>query len=1068
MDLIATAIQKLRLLTQLDVQKGWYYHAGKSAHPSFTDETASEWHLAEVNENGYICWPAGQQVYWLAQKFVIPHSLQDYALTGMILRLKLAWWAEDAKIFLNQHLIQEGDLFDSSTRLLLTEDAVPGTEIVVTLRLVSPGHDGGALMQSRLLYEFNDDRCSQNQKEPGFVADELAILQNYLTQFLPEKLTFLQEAIAQLNWTEISNRQGFDQSLQQLRQTLLPLSDEIKKHSMHLVGHAHLDLAWLWPVAETWEAAQRTFSSVLALQQEDETLTFCHTSPALYDWVENHRPDLFAGIQTALKHQTWEIVGGMWVEPEVNLTSGESLVRQLLYGQRYCREKFGEVAKVAWLPDSFGFTWQLPQLFKLSEIEYFVTGKLHWNDTTEFPYGAFWWRSPDGTELFTLMSPPNVEGIMNTNPITMTNYAVKWQQQTGFQDSLWLPGVGDHGGGPTRDMLAVKDRWQQSPFFPEVKFTTALSYLSWLKQQVTETGKVELPTWDDELYLELHRGCYTAHADQKWFNRRCEGWLYEAELWASIATILLGESHQPYPKQEIEQAWKKVLFNQFHDILPGTSIPEVFVDANQAWEEVATVSQEIIEKSLGAIASQIPLTHPSYPQAKPLVVFNALNWQHSGIISCPDNYVDSVILDENGKVLPSQITHEHRKVFQAKDIPSIGYRCFWLMPQSQIKSEQVKDLPSDPSWILDNGILRVTVNPETGDLDSIFDLQHQREILREPGNQLQTFRDQGQYWDAWNIDPDYEQHRLPDAQLKSIEVLESGPLRWRVRVVRLLGQSVFTQDYVLEVDSPLLKVESQVDWREEHVLVKANFPLTLSSDFATYEIPFAAIERPTRSEVPAEAAKWEVCGLRWADLTDQSQNYGVSLLNNCKYGYDSRGDNLRISLLRSPTWPDPQCDLGLHKFTYAIYPHPESWEIADTVHFGYELNLGLRAVAVEEQSQVMINDLRSRLKTAVQFINLAEKNLIVTAFKQAENSSESWILRCYEAEGKKTELGVENILDLEVLGQINLLENNLDIDQNQEQNLIGPWQLKTFRLKPINREGNRTFYVTNAEKLGLE
>ena len=1046
MNPISTAIQKLRQLTQLDVQNGWYCYAGKSAQPSFSDETASDWHLAEVNENDYICWPAGRQVCWLAQKFVIPHSLQDYPLTGMILRLKLAWWAEDAKIFLNQHLIQEGDLFDSSTRILLTEDTVPGTEIIVTLRLVSPGHDGGGLMQSRLLYELNDDRWSENQKEPGFVADELAILQNYLTQFLPEKLTFLEEAIAQLNWADLPNRQHFDHSLQQLRQTLLPLSDEIKNHSMHLLGHAHLDLAWLWPVAETWEAAQRTFSSVLALQQEDETLTFCHTSPALYDWIENHRPDLFAGIQTAIKRQTWEIVGGMWVEPEVNLTSGESLVRQLLYGQRYCREKFGEVAKVAWLPDSFGFTWQLPQLFKLSEIEYFVTGKLHWNDATEFPYGAFWWRSPDGTELFTVMSPPNVEGVMDTHPITMTNYAVKWQKQTGFQDSLWLPGVGDHGGGPTRDMLAVKARWQQSPFFPQVKFTTALSYLSGLQQQVTETGKVELPTWEDELYLELHRGCYTAHADQKWFNRRCEGWLYEAELWASIATILLGENHQPYPKQEIEQAWKKVLFNQFHDILPGTSIPEVFVDANQAWEEVATVSQEIIETSLGAIASQIPLINPPHPEAKLLVVFNALNWQRSTIISCPDNAVDSVVLDENGNVIPSQITHEQRSVFQAKDIPSIGYRCFWLIPQLRPESEQAKDLPSDPSWILDNGILRVTVNPETGDLDSLFDLQHQREILREPGNQLQAFRDQGQYWDAWNIDPDYEQHRLPETQLKSIEVLESGPLRWRIRVVRLLGQSVFTQDYVLEADSPLLKVESEVDWREEHVLVKANFPLTVSSDFATYEIPFAAIERPTRSAIPAEAAKWEVSALRWADLTNKPQNYGVSLLNDSKYGYDSRGDNLRISLLRSPIWPDPGCDRGLHQFTYAIYPHTGSWDIANTVHLGYELNVGLRVVAVDEQSKVVANGLRSRLKTAVEFINVSEKNLIVTALKQAEDNPESWILRCYEAEGKKAELKMENVLDLEVLGKVNLLENHLDVEENRSQNVIEPWQVKTIIL----------------------
>ncbi|MFM7439052.1 MAG: alpha-mannosidase, partial [Snowella sp.] len=269
-------------------------------------------------------------------------------------------------------------------------------------------------------------------------------------------------ALTKIDWEKVRNRRQFDRSLANLRQTLQPLATNLKKRSIHLLGHAHLDMAWLWPVAETWEVAQRTFTSVLNLQKDYPNLTFCHTTPALYAWIEKNRPDLFEAIQQAIKAKSWEIVGGMWVEPEVNLVAGESLVRQLLYGQHYYQEKFGAIAKIAWLPDSFGFTWQLPQILQQSGIDYFVTGKLHWNDTTKFPYGAFWWESPDGTKLLTVMSPPNVAGVMDTNPIVMTNYAIAWESQTGFSDIFWLPGVGDHGGGPTRDMLEVQQRWQQS------------------------------------------------------------------------------------------------------------------------------------------------------------------------------------------------------------------------------------------------------------------------------------------------------------------------------------------------------------------------------------------------------------------------------------------------------------------------------------------------------------------------------------------------------------------------------------------------------------------------------
>ena len=559
------AIVRLRAFTQVNVQHQWRCcPQDLPAAIATQSQQWQDWPIADLNPKGYIVWSAGQQVMWLSQQFIIPQDLQGYPLAGLSLRLALTWWAQDAQIFVNGQLVQQGDLFDSSARILLSEAVEPGQKIGVALRLVSPGHDIGALMRSNCVYESTDNI------DPGFVDDELAILQKYLEAFEPEQLESLVAAVAEIQWEIVSQQKEFTRSLSTLRynlQSQIPNPNS----KIFMLGHAHLDMAWLWPVSETWEVAQRTFESVLKLQQEFPELTYCHSTPALYAWIEQHRPDLFAAIKQQIAVGRWEVVGGMWVEPDLTLINGESIVRQILYAQRYVQEKFGQLTTVAWVPDSFGFCWQLPQLLKQGGIEYFVTQKLHWNDTTKFPYGAFWWQSPDGTQIFSLMSPPNTAGIMDINPLTMTSYAIDWETQTHLKDAFWLPGVGDHGGGPTRDMLQVARRWQQSPFFPSLEFTTARNYLQHIRKQLesgnqlvgesladqpvkkpisspqnqpsldkqtrTSQSPIPDPVWNDELYLEFHRGCYTTHADQKRWNRRCEGLLYQAELFASLATL---------------------------------------------------------------------------------------------------------------------------------------------------------------------------------------------------------------------------------------------------------------------------------------------------------------------------------------------------------------------------------------------------------------------------------------------------------------------------------------------------------------------------------------------------
>ena len=1025
---ISQTIEKLRRLTQINVQADWYYCI-YIKEKYCQDIDSPDWQPVELNDKGYITWSAGRQVRWLAQRFVVPDRLHGYPLTGLTLRLVLTWWAELAQIYVNGHLVQEGDLFDSAARVLLSAAAAPGEEIMVTIRLVSPGHDIGALMKSICVYEREGDELISI--DPGFVADELTVLQKYL-DFAPEELSTLASALSQIDWETVSDAGEFERSLGQLRQTLLPLAEGMQHRSLHLLGHAHLDLAWLWTVDETWEVAERTFRSVLDLQQEFP-LTFCHSTPALYAWIEEHRPDLFKEIQAAVADGRWEVVGGMWVEPEVNLPSGESLVRQLLYGQRYMQEKFGAIASIAWLPDSFGFSWQLPQIFHQAGIEYFVTGKLHWNDTTIFPHGIFWWQSPDGTRLLTLMSPPNLAGVMDTNPVIMSLYGFAWEKQTGLTDAFWLPGVGDHGGGPSRDMLAIQQKAARSPFFPRLQWTTANEYLQHISQLVAETASshTSFPIWNTELYLELHRGCYTTHAEQKRFNRFCESLLYQAELWAALATLTLGAA---YPKKLLEEAWKKVLFNQFHDILPGTSIPEVFVDANAAWQEAQQLGEQIVEESLEAIAAQISLPTPPQPSANPIIVFNSLNWERSEVVTCPlPDAASWRVCDLDGQMLPSQ-QENNTLLFEARNIPSVGYRLFWLVRQSELNDGSQEQ----SEFILENETLRVVVDPETGDLSRVFDKVNQREVLSSAGNQLQAFQDRGQYWDAWNIDPNYAEHPLPPSRLKSLQWLERGPLQWRVRAVRQIEQSEFCQDYILQAGSLVLKIATTVNWRERHILVKAAFPLTVKSDRATYEIPCGVVERSSRPQTAAEKAKWEVPALRWADITDSSQNYGVSLLNDCKYGYDCQPNQIRLTLLRGSTWPDPEADQGVHRFTYALYPHRGSWQTAHTVRQGYQLNVPLKTVF----GKTSIHS----LPPIAQLLNLQAENLILMALKQSEDDPHAWIGRCYECHGETAPLSLASDLKVAIAGRVDLLERSLQHDASIDDGDIQPWKIVSFRL----------------------
>ncbi len=1011
-------LERLRSLSRIEIAD-WRWQS--MDRTTALTEDIQDWPIADRDDKKYWSWQPGE-VRWFATTIQVPGDLNSYPVVGHSLRLSLVWWSIDARIYVNGQLVQAGDLFDFRARVLLGAAVRVGDTWDVRIRLASPGHDRGALIESIALYESNDPQ----QPEPGFIADEIAMASYY-------GLTEATELLQDLQWPPSIAVLDFQQRLSGIRRAL---QDRFSSGDarIYLLGHAHLDLAWLWPVSETWAVAERTFESVLALQTEYPQLTFCHTSPVLYAWMEEHRPELFDRLQAMARSGRWEVVGGMWVEPDLNLISGESIARQLIYGQRYVRAKFGQVSKVAWLPDTFGFCQQLPQLMKLGQMEYFVTQKFRWNDTNPFPHELFWWQSPDGSRVLSYLSAPIGEGF---DPMKIAAYGAKWQEDISDNQALWLLGVGDHGGGPTRDMLEVTERWQTSQLCPPLEFTTVSEYLA-------PRATADLPVWQDELYLEFHRGCYTTHSEQKKANRLAERDLYQAELWSTIANIIpqaiANCSVNLHPSPQLEEAWKLVLFQQFHDILPGSAIAEVYVQADREWAMAKEITDDIQSRALLAIASQIALPPAPDATAWPLVVFNGLNWNRTGVLRWPCEHRNWQALDAGGELLASSWSEGYLRV-SVPEVTSIGYCLLWLIPGEPLGAGGLAASGAAEGWLLENDRLRVVIDADTGDIKNLWDKQHQMEVCSAPGNQLLAFTDANQYWDAWNIDPQYAQHPLPPAKMISIQWLQHDQVEQRLQVIRQIGQSRFTQIYVLQSDSLRLDIETTVDWQERHVLVKAVFPLAWSTEQVTTEVACGVMERSTAPTNPLEKAKWEVPVHRWLDSTAVELNYGLALLNDGKYGYSYQPNRLEITLLRAPTWPDRSADRGLHQFTYSLYPHQGDWRTAQVVHQGYELNQPLQFSRAQQDAAATLPPIGS-------FLDLGADNLVLMALQPSMDCAGKLVLRCYETSGQKAQLKLAGMLNFSVDRPIDLLE--VPLENEEDDQIVQPWQIKSWWLRSAN------------------
>jgi alpha-mannosidase len=873
------------------------------------------------------------------------------------------------------------------------------------------------------------------------------------------------------------NQAAFDSSLKNAHQKLEALLPLMETARYHLTGNSHIDAAWLWPSTETVDVVKRTFGTALQLMYEYPNYTYTQSAAAYNDWLAQKYPDLNDQIRQRIHQGRWEIVGGMWVEPDLNMPDGESLVRQLLVGKRWYKQAYGVDVRIGWNPDSFGYTWQLPQIYKKSGVDYFVTQKMTWNDTNQLPFKLFWWESPNGSKVLAYF--PHDYANDNLNPIRLAHDLVQARDRApGMTSIMDLYGIGDHGGGPTRAILDQGEHWSnpsmpphvvpQMPFgiaqtfFTDVENKIAAQSPEWNYQSIARgytpppavDGKIAIPTWKSEMYFEYHRGVMTTQANHKHNMRTAEEEVLNAEKWSSLAWL----DGRPYPGNELTEDWKKVLFNQFHDLAAGSGIGIIYREAQKDYDVVRWSTNEISSGAMQTVDERVNTT--GKPDEVPVVIYNPLGWNRTAEVTVkvqlPGPAAHGVhVEDASGQLAGSELvsadsqTGEIVARFFARDVPALGYKVYRISAGPPPTGDQ---LPigihqTDSDITFENRELRVTVDYQSGCIASLFDKLANFESLAAGscGNQLQFFKDTPREYDAWNIDPgtlDAAPSVIDRAD--SVEIAGGGTELPVIRITRHLQNSKFVQSLRLAPGTGYVDIENDIDWHESHVLLKAAFPLAATGPFATYEIPYGTIDRPTTRNNSWEKAQFEVPAMRWADLGDGK--HGLSILNQDKYGYDAAGNTLRITLLRSPKWPDPDADMGHHHFHYALYPHAGTWKDAMTVRRGWEYDYPLQAVVTTAHA--------GSLPPSHSFASVTPENVVLTAVKKAEDQNSlavnGLIFRVYEWAGKSSTVEFHVPPGATSATVTNLMEqpegDPLKVDGDVVKAPIKPYEILTIRV----------------------
>lgn len=822
------------------------------------------------------------------------------------------------------------------------------------------------------------------------------------------------------------------------------------------VGHTHIDVAWWWTVEQTHEKVARSFSTVLQLMEEYPEYIFMSSQPVLYKFLKEDHPHLYGRLKERVAEGRWEPEGAMWVEADCNVTSGESLVRQILHGTRFFQEEFGVKNDVLWLPDVFGYNAALPQILKKSGINYFMTTKISWNQFNKLPCDTFNWKGIDGTEilthLITTTGPDQEENAHFTtyngmlHPGAVLGAWQRYQQKILNKDVLICFGYGDGGGGPTKEMLEMGRRMEKAlPGIPKTQMGKAKDYFKRLEKQVEQ--EEFLPQWVGELYLEYHRGTYTSMARNKRSNRKCEFLYQDAEFFNAMAALI----GLKYPKEQLYDNWELILTNQFHDILPGSSIKEVYDVTKVEYERLEAEGKGMIQRAQDHLIDCMDIEQDS------IVVFNSLSYDRKDIIKIPWQKGSCLsVVNDKGESIPYQIESDYKEheevkwlVLQGTDIPSKGYRTFKVLEEVQSpECNENQGLNENVPKRIINKFFEITLN-KNGEIVKLLDRRNNQRLFTEekPANRLVAYEDKPMYFDNWDIDIYYKEKSWILCEDTKISVVEKGPVRTTVCIKKKFMDSPIIQLMHIYEGIPRIDFETYVDWKERQTLLKVEFPTGLHVEEATFDMQFGNMKRPTHNNTSWDMAKFEVCGHKWVDLSQD--DYGVSILNDCKYGHDVHGNQINLTLIKSGIEPNETTDQEEHFFTYSLYPHAGGWQQAKTANMAYNLNVPLygRYVEGKKKNETLANV--KNLSNVNSFFRSNKSHIFIETIKRAEDS-EHLVIRLYSNENRGSQCKISTSLQIKNLWTCDLMEKNKSVinhDTRAFETYVGPYEIQTFILE---------------------
>ena len=1050
-EVIANKLKKLMVVQKFQLDD-WKVKEGFFLRPEEADLAEEDW---EPFDSRLMHWYGPDRHYWFQTVFTIP---EEYDGKGLWLRIRtqIEEW-DDAKnpqflVFLNGEVVQGADM--NHREVLLSEAATAGETVTVDLQAYS----GTLHPEFRLMADVEE--VSQPVKDlyydiqvPLWAMDRMD--QEGKTAI--DILTVLNDTISLLDLRDVHS-DDFYRSVEAARAYIAKaLYEDLAGDDTVIatcIGHTHIDVAWWWTVAQSREKAARSFATVLELMDEYPEYRFMSSQPVLYTFVKERYPELYEEIKRRAAEGRWEPEGGMWLEADCNLTSGESLVRQFLYGKRFFQEEFGVDSRVLWLPDVFGYSGALPQIMKKCGIDYFMTTKLSWNQFNKVPDDTLLWEGIDGTKVLThLISTLGVgqsvdrffttyNGILHPDAI-MGGWQ-RYQNKEMNHDILVAFGYGDGGGGPTREMLETGRRMEKGiRGIPKVRQESSLTYFTELSERVKDSRR--LHTWTGEFYFEYHRGTYTSMARNKRSNRKSELLLMDLEL----LSVLAEKRGLAYPAEDLERLWKMVLLNQFHDILPGSSIKEVYEVTKREYEQVAEEGGRLLKERKEAVAGA----------GDGVTVFNTLGFTRRSLTVLPDGVTS---LTDKGEALPSQEIGGLRYSLTG-EIPSKGYSVYGAVREADggtageaagdteaaggvVENSAAESGGDTPFSVLKTADGFVITTPfakvdmaADGSFTSLLDLSENRQVWKagEAGNRLRIYEDKPIYYDNWDIDVFYTEKYWDLDEPASIAVTSEGPLCLQITVNRSFMHSRMTQDIRFYAHSPRIDFNTWVDWKEHQYLLKAGFPVDVHTDEAAFDIQFGNVVRKTHTNTSWDRARFESCGHKWMDVSESG--YGVSLLNDCKYGHSVREGCIELTLIKSGIEPNPDTDNEEHVFTYSLYPHQGTWREADTQKEAADLNQPLSAVNGGMPGE------------SYGFAGVKGDSVVLETVKRSEDGN-GIILRLYESRNKRVNAKVSLSCAPVTVTECNLLEEPVDeagglmIDRDGFSFVIKPYEIKTYKV----------------------